>query len=134
MVPGCTGCSRAFLGLACGAFGLVISACFTPFGDGVRAFSHGRYPEALEQLAAAEYDAMRASSKRERIRYALYRGLTHLALGHRAPTIFWLGEAKRALDADPLLLSDGDAGRLASAWAHLPFDDEAVGAQGGSGR
>jgi hypothetical protein len=131
MVPRSTGCSRAFIGLACGAFGLVLSACFTPFGAGVHAFSHGRYPEALEQLAVAEHDAKHWSSRRERTRYALYRGLTHLALGHRVPTMFWLGEAKRALDADPLLLSDGDAGRLASAWAHLPFDDDAFRPQGG---
>jgi hypothetical protein len=49
-----------------------------------------------------------------------YRGLTHLALGARPAAIYWLSEAKRALDETPLLLPDEDAGRLASAWAHLP--------------
>jgi len=57
---------------------------------------------------------------RDRARYALYRGLAHLALGDRTATLRWLGEAKRALDACPTLLSDEDTGRLASAWAHLP--------------
>lgn len=97
------------------------SGCAGPFGAGVRDYDHGRYPEAIEQLRDAERDAQ-GWRGRDRARYALYRGLTHLALGDRPATIRWLGEAKRAVDANPTLLSDEDAGRLGSAWAHLPGD------------
>lgn len=102
--------------LALCAFG-----CAGSFGIGVREYDHGRYPEAIEQLRDAERDAA-GWRGRERARYALYRGLAHLALGDRPATLHWLGEAKRAVDANPTLLSDEDAGRLASAWAHLASD------------
>ncbi len=93
--------------------------CAGSFASGIRDYDHGRYPEALEQMSEIEADAS-AWRGLDRARYALYRGLTHLALGDRAATLRWLGEAKRALDACPTLLSDEDAGRLVSAWAHLP--------------
>jgi len=95
-----------------------VSACSTPLASGLTHYDHARYPEALEALSAAEPGAL-ALRGRSRARYALYRGLTHLALGDREATLHWLGEAKRAADAEPHLLSDDDAGRLASAWAHL---------------
>ncbi len=97
------------------------SGCTGSFGAGVRDYDHGRYPEAIEQLRDVERDALGWHGC-DRARYALYRGLTHLALGDRPETIRWLGEAKRAVDANPTLLSDEDAGRLGSAWAHLPGD------------
>jgi hypothetical protein len=103
------------------AFAFATGACSGSFGAGVRAYDHGRYPEALEELRSAERDAVRARG-RDRVRYALYRGLTHLALGDREGTRRWLGEAKRAADQSPTLLSDEDAGRLASAWSHLPLE------------
>jgi hypothetical protein len=86
---------------------------------GVRDYDHGRYPEAMDELRVIECEAT-GWSPPARARYALYRGLTHLALGARPAAVHWLGEAKRALDETPLLFSDEDAGRLASAWAHLP--------------
>ena len=102
-------------------FAISAGGCASSFGPGVRDYDHGRYPEAIEQFRDAEG---RAAGWRghDRARYALYRGLTHLALGDRPATLRWLGEAKRAVDANPTLLSDEDAGRLASAWAHLPGD------------
>jgi hypothetical protein len=103
---------------------LASAGCGGSFGAGVRDYDHGRYPEALEELRSVECDAATWSSA-SRARYALYRGLTLLALGARPAAVHWLGEAKRALDEEPMLLSDGDAGRLASAWAHLPLDDAA---------
>jgi hypothetical protein len=100
---------------------LVCEACTGSFGAGVRDFDHGRYPEALDELRVVECDAQ-AWSPRDRARYALYRGLTHLALGARPAAVRWLSEAKRAMENDPLLLSSEDAGRLASAWSHLPAE------------
>jgi hypothetical protein len=104
----------AFLVFALGSIG-----CAGSFGAGIRDYDHARYPEAIDELRVAERDAA-SGSARHRARYALYRGLTHLALGARPAAVFWLAEAKRALDADPMILSAEDTGRLASAWAHLP--------------
>ena len=100
---------------------LACEACSGSFGAGVRDFDHGRYPEALDELRVVECDAA-AWDQRDRARYALYRGLTHLALGARPAAVHWLSQAKRALEDDPLILSNEDAGRLASAWAHLPSE------------
>jgi len=103
------------------ALALYTGGCTGSFGAGIRDYDHGRYPEAIEQLREAERTATHWRG-RDRARYALYRGLTHLALGDRPATLLWLGEAKRAIDANPTLLSDEDTGRLASAWAHLESD------------
>ncbi len=100
---------------------LATSGCAGSFGAGVRDYDHGRYPEALEELRTAECDAQ-AWRSHDRARYALYRGLTHLALGARPAAVYWLTQAKRAADESPTLLSDEDAGRLASAWSHLPAE------------
>jgi hypothetical protein len=100
---------------------LACSACAGSFGAGVRDYDHGRYPEALEELRAIECDAS-GWAPRARTRYALYRGLTHLALGALPAAVHWLSQAKRAADESPTLLSDEDTGRLASAWAHLPAE------------
>jgi hypothetical protein len=98
---------------------MACSACAGSFGAGVRDYDHGRYPDAIDELRAVECDAS-TWTPRARARYALYRGLTHLALGARPAAVYWLGQAKRAADESPTLLSDEDAGRLTSAWAHLP--------------
>jgi hypothetical protein len=100
------------------ALALSATGCSGSFGAGVRDYDHGRYPEAIDELRQAERGAA-GWRGRDRARYALYRGLTHLALGDRPATLRWLGEVKRAIDANPTLLSDEDTGRLASAWAHL---------------
>jgi hypothetical protein len=98
---------------------LASGGCAGSFAAGVRDYDHGRYPEAIEELRVVECDATTWQPK-ARARYALYRGLTHLALGDRRGTLRWLSEAKRALEDHPTLLSNEDAGRLTSAWAHLP--------------
>lgn len=92
--------------------------CAGSFGAGVHEYDHGRYPEALEYFREAEQDAA-ALHGRRRARYALYRGLAHLALGDRIATLRWLREARRAVQAEPTLLGDDELGRLSSAWAHL---------------
>jgi hypothetical protein len=98
--------------------GLLSGGCARSFGGGVHEYDHGRYPEAIERLREAEPDAAALGGK-GRARYALYRGLTHLALGDRPGTLRWLGEARHAVEAEPTLLGDDDLGRLSAAWAHL---------------
>ena len=100
---------------------LLLSGCGGALADGKNAFRKGRYAEARTILTELEPEANTMSGSRH-AEYTLYRGLTHLALGNRPATLFWLGEVKRAVDANPTILSDEDTGRLASAWAHLESD------------
>lgn len=90
-----------------------------PFRDDAAAlFDRGRYGEAMDELAREERSAERYEA-RPRARYALYRGLTHLALGDAPATDRWLSEAKSRFDDDPRCLSPSDAGRLLDAWQSL---------------
>jgi hypothetical protein len=99
--------------------GLFVGGCQGAFGSAVQAYDHGLYPDALAQLRALEQDA-RTFGTRDRARYALYRGLAHLALGDRDRAVPWLARAREAALAGPVLLSDDDMGRLTAAWTHLP--------------
>src|SRR5262252_10243627 len=92
--------------------------CTGSFGAGVHEYDHGRYPEAMARMREAEPGAS-TLGHRDRARYALYRGLVHLALGDLDGTRRWLGEAHRAVEAEPMLLEDDDLGRLSAAWVHL---------------
>ena len=94
------------------------SACASLADDPASLLDRGRYGEALDELRADEAAADRYSAPR-RTRYALYRGLTHLALGDARETDRWLSEAKARYDADPRSLSASDAGRLVDAWQSL---------------
>jgi hypothetical protein len=93
--------------------------CAPSIGGAVRTYEHARYPEAMEELRAVETDVCRWNPS-DAARYALYRGLTHLALGDLAATRLWFGRVRRAIAGDPTLLTGDDAGRFASASAHLP--------------
>lgn len=77
-------------------------------------FRAGEYGRAREQLEALE-PASKRWSERERAEYALYRGLTHHALGDRARAELWLAEAKRIEDVHPHTLSTDDRTRLSLA-------------------
>jgi hypothetical protein len=110
-----------WVSLAAAMAGVGAMGCGGPFASGVRAYEHGRYSEAVEELREAEPDAATLGD-RARARYALYRGLAHLALGDHAATRRWLGEARTAVLAAPTLLGDDDLGRLSAAWAHLPAE------------
>ena len=84
----------------------------------MRDYDHGpRDPQALDELRDVETDSLQWR-ERERVRYALYRGLPP-ALGDRAATWHWLDEAHRASLQNPRLASDADTGRLSSALSHL---------------
>jgi len=92
--------------------------CATHFSRGTHAYDDGCYPEAMEELAAAEV-AIASMSGEERARYALYRGLSHLALGDREQAERWLAEAKALWDSNRYLLNEQDRGKLLSAWESM---------------
>jgi len=111
----------ALLALASFAAGMALFAvgCTPSFSGAVRAYEHGRYAEAMEELRAVEADACRGNNS-DATRYALYRGLTHFALGDLAATRAWFAPIERAVAAQPELLSNDETHRLAAARAHLP--------------
>lgn len=99
------------LGLAL-AFSVVFAAaCGGALAEGKSDFKKGRYPEAKETFVEAESE-MRTWDDRRRAEYALYRGLTHGALGDRAAAGVWLREAKAIEDAHPGSLTADDMTRL----------------------
>jgi hypothetical protein len=96
---------------AIAAIPCLLAACGGPLSAGESQFEKGRYPEAKWTFASLEGqrstwdDATRAE-------YALFRGLTHGALGDRGKAAVWLREAKAIEDAHPGSLSRVDAARL----------------------
>jgi hypothetical protein len=99
--------------------GSVSGGCLGVAPDGVRNYDLARYPEALERLRSEERSAS-TWKVRDRAQYALYRGLTHMALSDNRNAVLWLGRARRAWDEDPTVFSDDERSRLAAALAHLP--------------
>jgi hypothetical protein len=95
----------SFLALA------LLVACGGALAEGKSQFRKGRYPEAKQTFLAAEQE-MRSWDDGKRAEYALYRGLTHLALGDVAQAGVWLREAKAVEDAEPGSLTTEDYARL----------------------
>ena len=104
---------------------LASSGCNTTVRRGVRAYDAGQYTAAMDSLREAEQDI----SEGERPRYALYRGLVHLALGDGASARYWLAKAKASSDADRECFDRRDRGRLMAAWEALGFERGAWGAK-----
>jgi hypothetical protein len=98
------------------SLGLV--ACGGSLGDAMAAFDQGRYPDAVGDFRRAEADFGDWSEAR-RARYALYRGLTHLAVGDARQADRWLSYAKRSFDRDPALFTHSERGRLLAAWRSM---------------
>jgi hypothetical protein len=101
---------------------LISWGCSSPLTEARTSFDEARYPDA-----AAEFRSLRPEGldDTELFQYALYRGLTHLALGDAAPAERWLGLAKRLAEASPGLASREDTGRLLAArrsMGHMPGD------------
>jgi hypothetical protein len=94
------------------AFGMV--SCAGPLADAQSLFNKGQYPAAHQSLLALE-TASGSWSATDRATYALYRGLTLLALGDRGRAAMWLLEAKAVEDQRPGSLAGGDARRLGVA-------------------
>ena len=86
-------------------------ACGGALAEGKGQFDKGRYPEARQTFVAAEPDS-RSWDDSKRAEYALYRGLTHGALGDRGQATVWLRESKAIEDARPGALSAENALRL----------------------
>jgi hypothetical protein len=101
--------------LFCLLFGSSAAGCGGAYGQGLRAFDEGRYPDAVGEFRRAERDFPDWSEAR-RTRYALYRGLSHLAVGDARETDRWLGYAKAAYDRHPDTFTDEERGRLLAAW------------------
>ncbi len=90
---------------------VVLSACGSALSDAKSDFKKGRYGEARETLVRVEPESQKWDDAR-RAEYALYRGLTHGALGDRRSAGVWLKEAKALEDAHPGSLGDDDRARL----------------------
>jgi hypothetical protein len=96
------------------------SGCHSALDEAMDSYADARYPTAAAQFRAAE-PAARRFSDREFANYALYRGLTHLALGDARAATRWVGYAKRCADRDPLVFTDQDRGALLSAWRSMGY-------------
>lgn len=90
---------------------LLVCACGSALSEAKGDFKKGRYGEAREAFVRIEADS-RAWDEHRRAEYALYRGLTHGALGDRQSAGVWLKEAKALEDAHPGTLTDDDRVRL----------------------
>jgi hypothetical protein len=99
---------------------LLLPACSTPLDEARTAFDEARYPQAT-----AQYRALAATvpqlSEPELFDYALYRGLSHLALGDSVPAQRWLTVAKRLSERSPSLATSEQQGRLMAAWRSMGF-------------
>lgn len=103
-------------------FAALIFGCSSPLTQARTSFDEARYPEAVAQYRAVRPGADRLS-RSELFEYALYRGLSHLALGDASPAERWLLVAKRLSEQSPGLASSDQQGRLMAAWrsmGHMP--------------
>ncbi len=98
---------------------LTCPACGSTLLDrGVSQYDAGRYPEALASLTRLQSQGGRIRAN-EQGRYALYRGLSELALGNACEAYRWLSATKALLERDPRALDRGERGRLGAAWQSL---------------
>ena len=106
----------------CIALGVLAGGCSSPLTEARTSFEEGRYPDAAAQFRATPPTTLEGT---ELFQYALYRGLTHLALGDARPAERWLLLAKRLEDGAPSVATDEERGRLLAAWrsmGHMPGD------------
>jgi len=104
------------------AFATLIFGCSSPLTEARTSFDEARYPDAVAQYRALRRDELGRS---ELFEYALYRGLSHLAVGDAVPAERWLLAAKRLSEESPGLATREQEGRLMSAWrcmGHMPGD------------
>jgi len=110
------------LAAVCFAVLLAPVACHSSVDEAIDSYADARYPTAAAQFRASE-PAARQLDARGFATYALYRGLTHLALGDAQAAARWVGYAKQCADRDPLVFDDRDRGALLAAWrsmGHMP--------------
>jgi hypothetical protein len=96
------------------AVGLLVTlvGCGGALSEGESQFTRGRYSAAKQTFLYVEGEA-RGWSASEQAEYALYRGLTHAALGDRASATAWLTLARAIESRAAGSLSERDARRLA---------------------
>ena len=102
----------------------LIFGCSSPLTEARTSYDEARYPDAVAQFRAIRPSAGRLSPE-DLFEYALYRGLSHLALGDAVPAERWLLVAKRLSEKSPGVASADQEGRLLSAWramGHMPGD------------
>ncbi len=102
----------------------LLLGCTSPLGPARQAFDEARYPDAVAAFSALGA-RMPELDRAERFEYALYRGLSHLAMGDARPAERWLLVAKRLSEASPGLATPDETGRLLAAWSsmgHMPGD------------
>jgi hypothetical protein len=90
------------------------SACGGAFAEGKSEFRAGHYPHAKQIFASLEAES-RGYDEADRAEYALYRGMTLMALGDRGDAAVWLREAKAIEDTRPGTLPREDVFRLKTA-------------------
>jgi len=95
-------------------------SCRSSLGAGIESFSLSRYPEAIAELRQGERE-FREGNVEERARYALYRGLTHLALGDARAAESWLRFARVHVSRNAQLLKPHERGQLSAAWRSLGY-------------
>jgi hypothetical protein len=88
-----------------------LTGCASALNRAEVQFSEGRYPEAARTLASIEIES-RTWADAKRAEYALYRGLTHSALGDGDQASLWLREARAIEEAHPGCLSPENRQRL----------------------
>lgn len=105
---------------SCWLLALLFTACASPLAAARTSFDEARYPDA-----AAQYRALAPRvphlPESELFEYALYRGLSHLALGDSVPAQRWLAVAKRLSERSPGLATSDEQGRLMAAWRSMGF-------------
>lgn len=97
---------------------LLATACAGPLSPPLEAFRDGRLPEATNAFRRLE-SRLSELSERERARYALYRGLSHLGLGDARAADRWLTLAKHSARANPDCFDATERGELLAAWRSL---------------
>jgi hypothetical protein len=98
---------------------LALDACGGPLCEAEALFRKGQYPATHQALVGLDAER-RTWSDADRAEYALYLGLTLLALGDSGRARAWLGEAKAVEDARPGSLGYSDLRRLSVAIASNP--------------
>jgi hypothetical protein len=91
--------------------GLLVAGCTGRLARAESQFRDGRYPDAKNAFVALEAES-RNWSDAERAQYAVYRGLTHAALGDGDQAGVWLREARAIEGTHPGALSNEDGQRL----------------------
>ena len=105
---------------SCWLLVLLLTACASPLREARTSFDEARYPDAAAQYRALGPRAAHLSEP-ELFEYALYRGLSHLALGDSVPARRWLAAAKRLSERSPGVANSDEQGRLMAAWRAMGF-------------